>query len=143
MASKRSPFRFFWEEDPWDTWGKMMRDFSRGFSFMGSEFPVDVSETEDKVIVRADLPGVKKENVSARILDNVLIIDAEQKEEKREEKENYFRQERRYGKFHREIPMPFEVDEEKTKARMKDGVLTIEIPKKEEAKKKGKEIKVE
>ena len=138
----RRPFKFFWEEDPWSSWENMMKDFMRSFSSFGSEFPVDVSETEDKIIVRADLPGINKKDVSVRIYENTLIIEAEQKESKVEEKENYFRQERRYGKFYREIPLPVEVDENRTTARMKDGVLTVEIPKKKKGKKKGKEITI-
>ncbi|MCD6368147.1 MAG: Hsp20/alpha crystallin family protein [Candidatus Aenigmarchaeota archaeon] len=138
----RRPFKFFWEEDPWGSWENMMKDFMRSFSTFGPEFPVDVSETEDKIIVRADLPGINKKDVSVRIYENTLIIEAEQKESKVEEKENYFRQERRYGKFYREIPLPVEVDENRTTARMKDGVLTVEIPKKKKGKKKGKEITV-
>ena len=140
MRRRRRPFNFFWEDEPWD---RMIGDLSRGFSSMGSGFPVDMSETEEKVIIRADLPGIEKKNVSARIVDNTIVIDAEQQEEEREEDEDYFRQERRYGKLHREIPLPVEVDDDKVEARMEDGVLTIEVPKKEKNKRKGREVKID
>lgn len=140
--SRRDRPKFFWEEDPWEKMNEMMKDFSKGFSSMGSRFPVDISETEDKIIVRADLPGIPKENVSARFLDNKLVIDAEQEEEKQEQEENYFRHERSFGKLHREIPLPVEVKEDETEAQMEDGVLEIEIPKKEKKKEKGKGIDI-
>ena len=147
----RKPFRFFWEDDAWDELNnlhrdvhRMMNEFWRGVPEMSfsRSFPVDVSETDKEIIVKADLPGVEKENVSLRVEDNRLIIDVEHSEEKREEKENFFRQERRYGSLHREILLPVEVDEENAEAEMKNGVLTVRFPKKDEAKRKGKEIKI-
>jgi len=109
---------------------------------MGSGIAVDISETDDDVIVKADLPGIEKKNVSLRIVDGALIIEAEQSEELKEEEENFFRQERSYGKFYREVPLPVEVEEDNATAEMKDGVLTVKLPKKEKSKKKGKEIKI-
>ena len=142
MRKKTNPFRFFWEDDPWMRWDKTMRDFGREIFSMGSGIAVDISETDDDVIVKADLPGIEKKNVSLRIVDSALIIEAEQSEELREEEENFFRQERSYGKFYREVPLPVEVEEDNATAEMKDGVLTVKLPKKEKSKKKGKEIKI-
>ncbi|MCD6477849.1 MAG: Hsp20/alpha crystallin family protein [Candidatus Aenigmarchaeota archaeon] len=150
MAKK--PIRFFWEDDPWDDLSRIHEDIHRFMRDMwsvpdisvgfGSTFPVDIAEKKDKIVVTADLPGVDKENVSVRIVDNKLIIDAEQSEEEKEVDKNYLRQERRYGKFHREILLPIEVEEDEAKAEMKNGVLKIEIPKKEKSKRRGKEIKI-
>ncbi|MCD6399004.1 MAG: Hsp20/alpha crystallin family protein [Candidatus Aenigmarchaeota archaeon] len=142
MRKKTNPFRFFWEDDPWGRWDRTMRDFGREIFNMGSGIAVDISETDDDVIVKADLPGIEKKNVSLRIVDSALIIEAEQSEELREEEENFFRQERSYGKFYREVPLPVEVEEDNASAEMKDGVLTVKLPKKEKSKKKGKEIKI-
>ena len=134
---KRRPFRFFWEDDNWDP--------LEGFSSMmniGTGIAVDMSETDDEIIVEANLPGIEKKDVSLKILGKRLIIDAEQSEETHEERENYFRQERRCGTMHRELTLPVEVKEDEAEAEMKDGVLRVVLPKKEEAKKKGKEIKL-
>ena len=134
---RRRPFRFFWENENWDPW----EGFSNAMN-MGNGMAVDMSETEDEVIVEANLPGIEKKNVSLKILGRRLIIDAEQEEETHEERENYFRQERKCGKMHRELTLPVEVKEDEADAEMKDGVLRVILPKKEEAKKKGKEIKL-
>lgn len=104
---------------------------------------VDVSETEDAVIVKADLPGVKPEDIEINIVDNVLTLKGEKKREVEEKKENYYRVERFYGSFMRAIQLPTEVEIEKVKAQYKDGVLKISLPKKPEAKKKVIKVEVE
>jgi HSP20 family protein len=101
---------------------------------------VDVSETEDSIIVKADLPGVKPEEIEINISDNILTIRGEKKREEEEKKENFYRVERYYGSFMRAIQLPTEVDVEKVKATYKDGVLKVVLPKKVEPK---KTIKVE
>lgn len=102
---------------------------------------VDVSETNDEVIVKADIPGVNAEDIEINIVDNVLTIKGEKKREKEEKKENFYRVERYYGTFMRSIQLPSEIDIEKVKAQYKDGVLKIVLPKKPES--KAKVIKVE
>lgn len=104
---------------------------------------VDVSETEDAVIVKADLPGVKPENIEINIVDNVLTIKGEKKREVEEKKESFYRVERFYGSFMRSIQLPTEVEIDKVKAQYKDGVLKITLPKKPEEKKKVIKIEVE
>jgi HSP20 family protein len=104
---------------------------------------VDVSETEDEVIVKADLPGVKPEEIEINLVDNVLTIKGEKKRETEEKKENYYRVERYYGSFMRAIQLPSEVDVEKVKAQYKDGVLKVILPKKPEAKKKLIKVEIE
>jgi len=104
---------------------------------------VDVSETDTEVIVKADLPGVKPEDIEINIVDNVLTIKGEKKRETEEKKENFYRVERYYGSFMRAIQLPSEVDVEKVKATYKDGVLKIVLPKKAEAARKVIKVEVE
>lgn len=101
---------------------------------------VDVYETDQELVVKAELPGVKKENVEVSIRDNALHIRGEKKEEKEEKTETYHRVERVYGRFERVIPLPTDVKVESAKAEFKDGVLEIRIPKAEGAKEKKIEI---
>ena len=101
---------------------------------------VDVYETDQELVVKAELPGVKKENVEVTIRDNALHIRGEKKEEKEEKTESYHRVERVYGKFERVIPLPTDVKVEAAKAEFKDGVLEIRIPKAESSKEKKIEI---
>jgi HSP20 family protein len=101
---------------------------------------VDVYETDQDLVVKAELPGVKKENVEVSIRDNALHIKGEKKEEKEEKTETYHRVERVYGKFERVIPLPTDVKVEAAKAEFKDGVLEIRIPKAEGSKEKKIEI---
>lgn len=102
---------------------------------------VDVIETDDEVIVEAELPGVKKEDVSVTITDNVLTIKGEKRREREEKAGSYHRVERAYGSFQRSFTLPATVQADKAKATFKDGVLRVTIPKTEEA--RPKEIKIE
>ncbi len=101
---------------------------------------VDVYETDQELVVKAELPGVKKENVEVSIRDNALYIRGEKKEEKEEKTEAYHRVERVYGRFERVLPLPTDVKVESAKAEFKDGVLEIRIPKAEGAKERKIEI---
>jgi len=91
--------------------------------------PVDVYETDSEVVVKAELPGVKKEDIDVTIRENAIHLKAERKEEKEEKTENVHRVERFYGRIERVIPLPAEVKPEEAKAEYKDGVLEIRIPK--------------
>jgi len=104
---------------------------------------VDIAETDDSVVVKAELPGVEQNDVSITIVNDVLTLKGEKKEEKEINKENYHRVERSYGSFQRSLSLPTGVQSDKTKATYKDGVLTITIPKAEEAKPKTIKINVE
>jgi HSP20 family protein len=104
---------------------------------------IDVSETNDAVIVKVDVPGVKPEDMEISLVDNVLVIKGEKKREEEERKENFYRMERFYGSFMRSIQLPCEVEDDKIEATYKDGVLKIVLPKKPEEKKKVIKINVE
>jgi HSP20 family protein len=101
---------------------------------------IEISETENEVIVRADLPGFSKEEVSVNATENTLTIEAKRKEKKEEKGERFYRIERKIGSLRRTVSLPVEIDAERAKAKMKDGVLEIVLPKKE--KRKGKEIEI-
>jgi HSP20 family protein len=91
--------------------------------------PIDVVESEDSIVVKADLPGLSREDVQVSIEEGVLSIRGK-REEKHEVKENGFvHVERAVGQFSRSVTLPFEVDHEKVKASFHEGVLTVEAPK--------------
>ncbi len=102
---------------------------------------VDIYETKDSIVVKADIPGVEKDKVKVEIKDNILTIRGERKEERETKEHNVYRMERHYGEFVRSFALPQKVDASKIKAKYKDGILEITLPKPEEV--KGKEIKVE
>ena len=103
---------------------------------------VDIRETNDKIIVDAELPGLNPQDVTIRVEGDRLVFSGERRHEKKEQSESYSRVERSYGRFERQLQLPRGVDPEKVDATYKDGVLTIEIAKKEEAKPKTIEVKV-
>ena len=90
---------------------------------------VDVYETDDKVIVEAEIPGVKKEDIEVKVKDNNVIIKGEIKREEEKQDKNFFKAERFYGKFERVIPLMVEVKPEEAKAKIENGILRLEIPK--------------
>jgi HSP20 family protein len=95
---------------------------------------VDIFETQDELVVKADLPEVKQEDISINLENGVLSLNGERKFERTEDKAGYHRMERSYGSFARNFAIPETVDAEKVQAAFKDGVLTITLPKKEIAK---------
>lgn len=101
----------------------------------------DVSETDEHIIVKADLPGVDVKDIDISIVGNVLTVKGEKKQEKEEKNESYHRIERSYGSFSRSISLPAEVNPEAVEAVYKDGVLKLTIPKAEKSKPKKIEIK--
>ena len=104
---------------------------------------VDIAETDNEVVVTAELPGVKQDDVDITITDDVLTLKGEKKEEKEVKEKNYHRIERSYGSFQRSVSLPAGVQADKVKATYKDGVLHITVPKAEEAKPKQIKINVE
>ncbi len=102
---------------------------------------VDVYEDKDNIIINAEIPGVKKEDIKIELTGNQLTISGERKLEKEEKKKNYHRIERFYGNFMRTFTIPDTVQKDKISASYKDGILKVVLPKAEEA--KPKEIKIE
>jgi len=98
--------------------------------------PVDIYDTNDALVLKAELPGFSKEDVSVELKDNTLILKGERKREAEVKEENYHRLERAYGAFQRSFSLPATVDQEKVKANYKDGVLELRLPKVEVAKPK-------
>ncbi len=94
---------------------------------------LDVLEDEKNVIVRASLPGFKRDDIDVEIHDGVLSIKAERSEETEEKGETYYRRERRFGTVSRRVALPSVVEDGNTSADLKDGVLTLRIPKSQKA----------
>ena len=108
----------------------------------GSWIPaVDIYETKDSIVLNVELPGVTKENISLEVKESTLTIKGEKKLEKDVKEENYHRMERSYGSFMRAFTLPSTMHQDKVKAKFRDGILEITIPKAEEA--KPKQIKVD
>lgn len=103
---------------------------------------VDVSETDNEYTIKAEIPEVKKEDVKVTLQDGELTIQGERKQEKEEKGKRYHRIERSYGSFLRSFSLPVNVDDSKAKAEFKDGVLTLTLPKSEQAKPKAIDVKV-
>jgi HSP20 family protein len=102
--------------------------------------PVDVYENENGLRLKLEVPGIDEKDLDVRIENNVLTVRGERKFEKEEKEENFHRIERRYGSFVRSFSLPTTIDSEKVSADYKNGVLTLEMGKKAEA--KPKQIKV-
>jgi HSP20 family protein len=95
---------------------------------------VDIYDQEDKVVIKAELPGVDKKDIQVDLKDRVLTLKGERTHEKEVKEEKFYRKERAYGKFERAFTLPAGLDPEKVSADFKDGVLKIEVPKPEEEK---------
>jgi len=127
-----------WE--PFGELGRFQREMERSFAGLrpgarGEFSPaVDVHEEKDAIVVRAELPGVKREEIDVSVDGNVLTLKGERKLEKEEEGKRYHRVERAYGSFVRYFQLPTTVDAERIEAKLADGVLTLRVPKKEAVK---------
>ena len=139
---------------PSDLWTKRMnRVFDDAFSsFLAPLVPseqiaerawmpaVDIRETDESLLMTAELPGMKKEDVNITFENNVLTISGERKFEKDEKRENYHRIERAYGEFSRSFSVPTNIDPKKVEAKFHDGVLEITLTKTPEARPRKIEI---
>lgn len=138
------PFTFFRDE-----MNRLFDNFFKGFDIepFGRKFPaftpnIDVSETEKEVVISAELPGIEEKDIDVSLSKDAITIKGEKKEEKEEKGKSYYRMERSYGSFSRTIPLPAEIDADKTTAEFKKGVLTIKMPKTPEAIKETKKIQI-
>jgi HSP20 family protein len=102
---------------------------------------VDVEDEADKYVLKAELPGLKKDDLKVTVSDGSIVLSGEKKAEHEEKHTGFHRYERCYGKFQRAFMLPTQVDANKIKANFKDGILEIDIPKSAEAKPKEIEIK--
>ena len=134
-----------WLEDVWTRPFSLFRaPFLGGLTEMREISPsVDIYEEGNELVFKADVPGVKKEDLTVNIHDNFLIISGEKKREEKIERDNYYRYERSHGSFHRRFELPEGLDTEKVKAHFENGVLEVKIPKSEEAERKIKKISIE
>lgn len=119
--------------------------FQRGFPYFTEKGrwgpPIDVAETPETVIVKADVPGVRPEEIEISVDNNVLTIKGEKREEKTGGKGSVHWVERRSGTFLRSVTLPTGVDAEHVSAESKDGVLTVTLPKRAEARARKIEVK--
>jgi HSP20 family protein len=97
---------------------------------------VDIHETDDSFVIKAELPGVSKDDVSIDVHQNTLTLRGQRKHEAEVKQDKYHREERTYGSFQRSFVLPTVVDQEKVQATFKDGVLELHLPKSEAAKPK-------
>jgi len=108
------------------------------------EFPIDIKEKNDELVIEAEIPGMKKENIEINLTENTLSIRAEKKKKKEEKEEGYLHRERSYFGFKRSLTLPVAVIPEKAKASYEDGILRIRVPKKEKKKEEvGMKVKIE
>jgi len=119
---------------------RLSREIDEMFERFGMERPVfdglprawnpevEVSTKGETFLVKVDVPGMKKEEINVKVLENHLVVRGERTQEKEEKKEGFFRTERTYGTFHRSIPLPEGVNPDLAKAMMHEGVLEITMP---------------
>ncbi|MEJ2107658.1 MAG: Hsp20/alpha crystallin family protein [Acidiferrobacteraceae bacterium] len=138
--------RWGWLDDDFD---QMFEGFLRPMQLAGDTTSrdlvpaVEVSETEDQYVVRAEMPGVRKDDIDVNLEDGILTISAETRSETEErEGERVIRQERRFGKYLRSLRLGTDVDATRVKAVYRDGVLELSLPKAEQSKPKKIEVKV-
>ena len=123
-------------DDPYFRIGRLADDDSLGMWNPA----VDLYEKDDHFVIKAELPGIDKNNIKVDLQDRVLTLSGERTDDHEVNEENYHRKERSYGKFHRAFRLPADVDSDKIKAEFKDGVLQVEVPKPEG--KKSKEVTI-
>src|SRR5437870_9581520 len=155
--STGSPFTFmrrFSEE-----MDRLVKDFGFGRGWLAPEFErgleqlgtlagsawapqVEVQERDNELIIRADLPGMTKDDINVDIGDNAIAIRGERKNEREEDEPGYYRSERTYGSFYRRIPLPRGAKPEEASADFRNGVLEITLPTSQTAEEKPRQIEV-
>lgn len=170
-AVSRGPQYFGTSSSPFGLMRRMVDDFDRlftdmdvgriGFGLMPPRFgsmqpwraegrltdaswmpQVETFRREGNLVVRADLPGMTKDDISIEAEDDVLMISGERTDERRDERDEYYRTERSYGRFFRAIPMPDGVEADKIEATFKDGVLEVTVPAPKVQSPKSRQIKI-
>lgn len=149
----RDPFDFFEDiqQEMARFWGHtwppfprpLMRPLGRLAEFPSAWAPrLDAYERNGELIIKAELPGVDRKDITLSMEDGTVVIQGERKSESEVREEDYHRAERAYGSFHRRLALPFEVKPEEVKASFTDGVLEIHIPKPVQAEKQPHKIPV-
>lgn len=143
---------------PFEQMERQFEEFlRRPFSLLGSSWwptrrlmapeefapSVDIYEENGDVVLKAELPGIKKEDIEVNLNDHLVTVSAVKKKEEKVEDKNFYRQERFYGSFTRSFEIPSEVKADEVKAKFQDGVLEVRLPKTEEAKKKSQKVAIE
>ncbi len=129
MMSLRQAMDRLFEESWVRPWGTM-----RGVDTGVGTLPLDLHETADDLVVTASLPGVKPEDIDVTVQGDILRIQGKMKQDQEIKEDQYHRRERRFGRFYREIALPVSVKADAVQARLENGVLTLHLPKAEEAK---------
>jgi len=137
-------------EDPFDVLHREINElfdgYYRGFGGLGRRMAgsagLELSETEDEIRVKAELPGMDEKDIAVDLEEDMLVIRGERRDEKESSKRNYHISEMSYGGYHRSIPLPAKVDRDKVRAKFKRGVLTLTLPKTEQARADRKRIPI-
>jgi HSP20 family protein len=139
-----------WTWDPWDELRQLRRDVADAFGKRGALFgagdvrpAINARQDDDGLTVTAELPGVKAENLSVETEGAVLRISGTRAAPGDVKDEDYHRRERRHGEFHRELRLPAGLDTGRIEAKLADGLLTVRLPKAEEAKPRKIAVKAE
>lgn len=132
--------RDFFTASPFELMRRFTEEMDHAFEsfglsqgFAGNEMnmwrpPIEVLHREGNLVVRAELPGLSKEDVKVEMTDNGLIIQGERKREREEDSDNFYRSERSYGRFYRLIPLPEDANVEQVRAQFNNGVLEVLVP---------------
>jgi HSP20 family protein len=117
-----------------DLFDSFFRGLDRPFAGYKAWPTIDVAEEDDAIVVRAEVPGCKAEDIDISVYGNTLTISGEKKLSEEKKEKGYYHVESTYGSFRRELTLPAEVDQDKIDATCKNGVLSITLPKAEKAK---------
>jgi HSP20 family protein len=123
-----------------DDMDRLFENFATGRGAWAPQ--LEVLRRDDKLVVRADLPGLRKDDVSINIENDTLTISGERRDEHEEDQDGYYRTERSYGQFYRAIPLPEGVNADQAEATFKDGVLEVTLPAPRETKEKRKQVTI-
>lgn len=139
--------RRYQDWNPFRELERLQEEFDRGsgLGLIETEWlpAIDVRDTKDSLVVKADLPGLNKEDIQVSVEDNILTIKGEKKKEEKKQEKDFVHEERIYGMFMRTMTLPATVDADQVKAVYKNGVLELTLLKREEVKPKQKKINIE
>ena len=152
-AKELVPTNIFRPLSRWDIDSMFDESFLRPFSLLGRSMmrsamedvipSVDIYDDDGELVLKAELPGMKKEDIDVTLTDGAITLSGEKKHEDEIKKKDYYKWERSYGSFCRTFELPSEVVPDKVKSSFKDGVLEVRMPKSEEAKSKEVKVKIQ